>query len=416
MHLSDTEREEVPLLFLDKVDDLPDPGSSSDEDSSDKERFEAGDFDTEGEAHDVVAMEPGSPQEDEVAVDEEEEEEDGSVEGMGTNIATGKQEEVDDVLLGRSGMKDHDSLSEQEGSEEEEEEEDMVDDDTTEEPEYVDDVVVVGQIETEQKLDHNETHDVHMMAQDTIPFEPENVVVIEKAVENDGGKGKGKVVSSYFHFASKTRAAVKDELSAAGKPCTASAVAKILGERWRALSDAEKQSYSIIQHDENPVNEVSTVLGKPSRSKSKSAGTRRGGNESVSMEDAVMADEGEAGDRNSMDILALPFPNTRVKRIIKVDPGIKLVTSDAVVLINHATALFVESLASASFTIMLRHKRKSVRATDVVAAAKTTWQVIHSWVAALFEMIAFCFTYSVQFNRVACHLGYGYFRCGGDDI
>ena len=381
MHLSDTEREEVPLLFLDKVDDLPDPGSSSDEDSSDKEHFEAGDFDTEGEAHDVMAMEPGSPQEGEVAVDEEEE--DGSVEDMGTDIATEKQEELDDVLVGRSGTKDHDSLLEQEGSEEE----DMVDDDTTEEPEYVDDVVVVGQIETEQKLDHDETHDDHMMAEDTIPFEPENVVVIEKAVENDGGKGKGKIVSSYFHFASKTRAAVKDELSAAGKPSTASAVAKILGERWRALSDVEKQSYNIVQHDENPVNEVSTVLGKMSKSKSKSAGARRGGNESVSMEGAVIPDEGEAGDRNSMDILALPFPNTRVKRIIKVDPGVKLVTSDAVVLINHATALFVESLASASFTIMLRHKRKSVRAPDVVAAAKTTWQVIHSWVAALFEMI-----------------------------
>jgi histone H3/H4 len=373
MHLSDTEREEVPLLFLDKVDDLPDPGSSTDEeDSSDREPCEAGNSNAEGEAHDVVAMEPGSPQ--------EEEEEEGSVEDMGTDIATETGEELDDVLVDRSGTKDHDSLLEQE-EEEEEEEEEMVDDDATEEPEYVDDVVVVGQIETEQKLDDDETQDDRMMAEDTIPFEPENVVVIEKAVENEGGKGKGRIVSSYFHFASKTRAAVKDELSAAGKPCTASAVAKILGERWRALSDVERQSYNVIQHDENPVNEASTVLGKASKSKSKSAGApRRGGNESVSVEeDAVMADEGEAGDRNSMDIVvALPFPNTRVKRIIKVDPGVKLVTSDAVVLINHATALFVESLASASFTIMLRHKRKSVRATDVVAAAKTTWQVVHS--------------------------------------
>ena len=387
MHLSDTEREEVPLLFLDKADDLPDPGSSSDEeDSSDREPCEAGDSDAEGDAHDVMAMEPGSPQEDEVAVHDEEEEEDGSVEDMGTHIATEKREELDDVLVGRSGTKHHDSLLEQEGSEgeEEEEEEDMVDDDATEEPEYVHDVVVVGQIETEQKLGHDEAHDDHMMAADTIPFEPENVVVIEKAVENEAGMGKGKRVSSYFHFASKSRAAVKDELAAAGKPCTASAVAKILGERWRALSDVEKQSYNVVQHDENPVNEVATVVGKPSKSKSKSAGARRGGNESGSMEDAVMADEGEAGDRNSVDFLALPFPNTRVKRIVKVDPGVKLVTSDAVVLINHATALFVESLASASFTIMLRHKRKSVRAPDVVAAAKTSWQVVHSWVAALF--------------------------------
>lgn len=329
-----------------------------------------------------MAMEPASPQEDEVAVNEDE---DGSEADMESDATTEEPEELDDVLVGGSGMMDRGSLLEHEGGESEEEEEEgeededtMVDEDTTEEPEYEDDVVMAGQIETEQKLDHD-----RLMAEDTIEVELENVVVIENSVENDGGKGKGKKVSSYFHFASKARAAVKDELSAAGKPCTASAIAKILGERWRALSDAEKQSYSVVQHDGNPVHEVASVLDKPSRSTSKSAGARRVGNKSVSMEDAAMLDEGEAGDRDSMDVLVFPFPNARVKRIIKVDPDVKLVTSDAVVLMNHATALFVESLASASFTIMLRHKRKSVRALDVVAAAKTTWQVMRSWNSAL---------------------------------
>lgn len=66
------------------------------------------------------------------------------------------------------------------------------------------------------------------------------------------------------------------------------------------------------------------------------------------------------------------FPITRVKRIIKLDKDVRLVSSDALSLITQATALFVQNLSSASFKVMLQTKRKTIRGPDVVLAAKST--------------------------------------------
>ena len=67
-----------------------------------------------------------------------------------------------------------------------------------------------------------------------------------------------------------------------------------------------------------------------------------------------------------------PFPITRVKRIIKLDKDVRLVSSDAIALIAQATTLFLQDLSSASFTVMLRTRRKSIQGPDVVLAAKST--------------------------------------------
>ncbi|KAG0607920.1 hypothetical protein M758_8G064300 [Ceratodon purpureus] len=69
-----------------------------------------------------------------------------------------------------------------------------------------------------------------------------------------------------------------------------------------------------------------------------------------------------------------PFPITRVKKIIKLDKDVRLVSSDAIALVAQATALFVQSLSSASFTVMLQTKRKTIRGPDVVLAAKSSRQ------------------------------------------
>lgn len=65
-----------------------------------------------------------------------------------------------------------------------------------------------------------------------------------------------------------------------------------------------------------------------------------------------------------------PFPLTKVKRIIKLDPDIKLVSRGAVEGIARATEFFLESLAAASFSVMTSNKRKSIRFEDICSAIK----------------------------------------------
>jgi DNA-directed RNA polymerase I subunit RPA43 len=91
-------------------------------------------------------------------------------------------------------------------------------------------------------------------------------------------------------------------------------------------------------------------------------------------DDLVVLGDGEGGEKSIDDSerFVAPFPITRVKRIIKLDKDVRLVTGDAIALIAQATALFVQNLSSASFTVMLRTKRKTIRGPDVVLAAKST--------------------------------------------
>lgn len=89
-------------------------------------------------------------------------------------------------------------------------------------------------------------------------------------------------------------------------------------------------------------------------------------------EELAEDDQGEKSLENEKFVA--PFPISRVKRIAKLDKDVRLVTSDAVALVAEAAALFVQSLSSASFKIMLQSKRKTIRGPDVILAAKSTRQ------------------------------------------
>ena len=176
--------------------------------------------------------------------------------------------------------------------------------------------------------------------------------------------GKAKKISAYFTFANQNREAVKAEMVAAGKATIASEIAKILGERWRSLTDTEKQLYTTGSDDLSKKLEA-----RVSQKHMKGKG--------VVEEDPEYSDtlpDQVEGDSIAPEFVA-PFPISRVKRIIKLDQDIRLVASDGIVLITQAAALFVEMLASASFSVMVQHKRKSVRSQDVLLAAKSKRQV-----------------------------------------
>lgn len=185
---------------------------------------------------------------------------------------------------------------------------------------------------------------------------------------NKSAPGNTKRLSSYFSFANENREAVKAELQVAGKPATASAVAKVLGERWRALTDAEKQAFSRQQDRSNKKSSCLLTKGrKPQQAKEMPVAQ---GEFSVGDGGDGSPDEGD-GNLGAEEFTA-PFPQSRVKRIIKLDPDIKLVASDGIALITQATALFLESLAAAVFSSMVQSKHKSVRGQHVILAAKSS--------------------------------------------
>mmetsp|Transcript_22855 Transcript_22855/g.35563 ORF Transcript_22855/g.35563 Transcript_22855/m.35563 type:complete len:158 (-) Transcript_22855:112-585(-) len=62
------------------------------------------------------------------------------------------------------------------------------------------------------------------------------------------------------------------------------------------------------------------------------------------------------------------FPITRVKNIIKSDPDVKIIRSDAVVLVAKATELFVDYLAKEAHLFTKESKRKTIQYDDVAKA------------------------------------------------
>ncbi|KAF8937849.1 hypothetical protein BGZ58_002057 [Dissophora ornata] len=66
------------------------------------------------------------------------------------------------------------------------------------------------------------------------------------------------------------------------------------------------------------------------------------------------------------------LPVARVKRIIKEDKDVQMVSNDAVFLISLATELFLESFTSKAYNLAKMEKRKTVSYKDLDVVPKTT--------------------------------------------
>jgi DNA polymerase epsilon subunit 4 len=62
------------------------------------------------------------------------------------------------------------------------------------------------------------------------------------------------------------------------------------------------------------------------------------------------------------------LPLARIKNIIKLDPDISLVSSEALFAITKATELFIESLAKESYIHTSQAKKKTVQKKDIDSA------------------------------------------------
>jgi histone H3/H4 len=62
------------------------------------------------------------------------------------------------------------------------------------------------------------------------------------------------------------------------------------------------------------------------------------------------------------------FPHARVKRIIKTDPDVKLVSAEAIALISKSTELFLEEFATQCHQQSTLANRKTIQYKDLVVS------------------------------------------------
>jgi len=170
--------------------------------------------------------------------------------------------------------------------------------------------------------------------------------------------------TAYFLFADSARAEVRAELvtaaSAANGTAAASseppkisvaAVAKGVGERWKALTEAEREAWK----------------EKAAFGAAEAATAREAAREGAAEEGA--AEEGEAA-AAAAPPPSSSFPLSVVRKLILLDPEVGRVSADAARAISMAAAAFASStLAASAAAVAARAKRRTLRAADVAAAA-----------------------------------------------
>ena len=190
--------------------------------------------------------------------------------------------------------------------------------------------------------------------------------------------------TAYFLFADSVRAEVRAELVAAAAASAAAAaagadpastssssleppkisvaaVAKGVGERWKALTEAERESWK----------------GKAAAEAAEAAAAREeaaGGGEAAAEEQGTTT-EAEAAAAAAAAAAPSPpppslFPLSVVRKLIMLDPEVGRVSADAARAISAAAAAFAAStLAASAAAVAAGNRRRTLRASDVARAA-----------------------------------------------
>ncbi|PRW58313.1 high mobility group [Chlorella sorokiniana] len=158
----------------------------------------------------------------------------------------------------------------------------------------------------------------------------------------------GRGPTAYMLFTAENREAAKAELLAGGadgKAAGVAAVAKLVGQKWAALSDEEKQQYK----------ERAQQLQAEA---AEAAAAQSPGGEA-----------GEGGEAPAPRAAAPPppfgFPTSLVKRIVLADDEISRVSADALRAICKAAELFVGQLAVRALEHAQANKKKNFKAADI---------------------------------------------------
>lgn len=208
--------------------------------------------------------------------------------------------------------------------------------------------------------------------------------------------------TAYFLFSEEHRAAAKADLAAQdGAKAGVAQVAKLVGAKWAALSDEEKQQYK-----DRAAAKTRQMKGVSARHQCRAAGaaslrqwlpttylkqaTQNISRLSTRAEEAAAAaaaqgqqqqspgGEGAAAGEEPAPAAvggggAAPppfgFPTGVVKRIMMVDDEVQRVSADAVRAIAKATELFVQQLAARALQHAQAGKRKNFKEPDVAHVA-----------------------------------------------
>jgi histone H3/H4 len=209
--------------------------------------------------------------------------------------------------------------------------------------------------------------------------------------------------SAYISFSTQNRESVKRELAEKGnlKPGMGD-IAKLISQRWNALSEEEKQKFK-----EKCEREFDEKEEKERKERGNDKDLEKNNNNNADKNDMDDDDDednaahGEDGlteaerlvqqtQMQSMmnqdkDGNSLSLPLSRVKRIMKLDKSVKVASGDATKLITKATELFCEMLTQNALGSMKLGKRKTIKYLDVERAVlkKQKFDFLHDHISAM---------------------------------
>jgi histone H3/H4 len=136
------------------------------------------------------------------------------------------------------------------------------------------------------------------------------------------GKSFKKAASPYFVFLQEFRTLNQAKYSSVGE------FAKSAGAKWKLMSEEEKQVYK------DKAEEIKKSIPKE------------------------QVEDEEEGKKKS-----LLFPLATVKRIVKLDPEVKNISKDALMMITKAAECFIETCAQRTSAIAKANKKKTIDAS-----------------------------------------------------
>ena len=135
--------------------------------------------------------------------------------------------------------------------------------------------------------------------------------------------------SAYFIFANEHRSAARAECvaEAGTEKVSVAQVAKVIGRRWKALTDEERALYKAQVGDRARQAELARDEGEPLGERPSSA------------------DQGRDQPSDEAERPFSIFPLSLVKRIMCLDEDVKRMAADSIKVVARAAELFLEDLA-----------------------------------------------------------------------
>ena len=174
-------------------------------------------------------------------------------------------------------------------------------------------------------------------------------------------------------------------------------IAKLISQRWNALSEEEKQKFKEkCEREFDEKEEREREERREDKDEKKNAdendmdddddeGNARGEDGLTEAERLVQQTQMQSMMNQDKDGNSLSLPLSRVKRIMKLDKSVKVASGDATKLITKATELFCEMLTQNALGSMKLGKRKTIKYLDVERAVlkKQKFDFLHDHISAM---------------------------------